>query len=66
MVAGARSGGSDVEAFAGCSVVDQRVGGVDGAALGSMNGGGVAEFDVVAGVVGGKLDGAVPVIADGD
>ena len=46
----AAAGGGDVEGFAGGGVVDEGVGGVDGAALGG-GGGGVAELDVVGDVV---------------
>jgi hypothetical protein len=46
----ASAGEGDVQRFAGRGLVDQDVGGVDGASLGSGAGGGVAELGVPAGV----------------
>jgi hypothetical protein len=54
----ASAGHADVKAFAGGGGVGDEVGGVGGDALGAVDGGGVAEFDVSFDVRGGQDDGA--------
>ena len=56
------AGGGDVQHFAACYRCDQDVGGVDGPALGSVGGGGIAELDVVLHVRCGQYGLAVAVL----
>ena len=52
----AAAGGGDVQHLAAGGRGDERVGGVDGAALGAVGGGGIAEVDMVTDVVGREGD----------
>lgn len=61
------TGSCDVEDFAGVRRAYEFMRGVDGAALDALSGGCVAEFDVLADVIGGQhnLDGVVALNAQG-
>ena len=65
VVAGAAAGEGDVEQRAVLGAGEDGVGGVDGHALGAVDGGGVAELDVLACVAGGQAQGAVQVEVPG-
>ena len=56
VVGGSSSAHANVEGFSGGLGADDEVGLVGGDSLGAMNGGGLAELDVVADVAGGQPD----------